>query len=52
MMMDALPGNRVVTSIHPSYAPAEQNQGAEAIERAIARFCIPDDKTPTTPSED
>jgi hypothetical protein len=52
MMTDALPGNRVVTSIHPSYASAEQNQGAEAIERAIARFCTPDEKIPTTPSED
>ena len=52
MMTDALPGNRVVTSIHPSYASAEQDQGAEAIERAIARFCTPDDKTPITPSED
>ena len=52
MMTDALPGNRVVTSIHPTFAPAEQHPEAEAIERAIARFCTPDEKTPTTPSEE
>jgi protein phosphatase len=52
MMTDALPGNRIVTSIHPAYAPAEQHPEAEAIERAIARFCTPDEKTPTTSSEE
>jgi protein phosphatase len=52
MMTDSLPGNRVVTSIHPSDTANEQTPDARAIERAIARFRIPGDNTTTTTSEE
>jgi hypothetical protein len=52
MMTDSLPGNRVVTSIHPSDTASEQTPDARAIERAIARFRIPGDNTTTTTSEE
>jgi len=52
LMTDGLPGNRMVTSIHPSDAASEHMPDARAIERAMARFRLPGDNTPTTTSED
>ena len=52
LMTDGLPGNRMVTSIHPSDAASGQTPDAQAIERAMARFRITGDNTPTTTSEE
>lgn len=52
LMTDSLPGNRVITSIHPTDATGEATPDAWAIEQAMARFRAPGDKPSTLTTEE